>query len=418
MVHAIEFPIAVVEGDIYIAAVALIAPLAIALLHYQWPALKGASTVLAFVGLAVVLFGFLAAAYAAVITTKSPPQEPTWVVDILVISALGVLTAVLFGAAAGKITGNFRLRAFSGVVLASIFLAAIILWTASTRGLPGERIAVPQYPRALAAGQRNIWIAHRDGLVSRVDPDSRSMVGRPTRLPIAEDAELFHVAVGFDAVWVTDTSGKLWKLREDTGQLLTAEPIQLGNGPGEIAIGEQKVWLNNHLAGDLVQVDPDSHKVRRQSFKEVLRAADVALGQQHVWLTDDMRDQVAKVTAGRRPQVVEVTPVTGDPNDILVTEDGVWVTYYTARRLASVQPGRPPAVRTAPIGYQPSGLAAFGGSIWVTNYAENTAVEVAAGGMERKGSIDVAVGPSDIASGFGALWITSFDAAKLTRYVP
>jgi streptogramin lyase len=63
-----------------------------------------------------------------------------------------------------------------------------------------ERIAVGRAPKGIAAAPSGIWVANSGGSVSRIDPNSDIVLGKP----IVVEGQLNAIAVGLGAVWVTN----------------------------------------------------------------------------------------------------------------------------------------------------------------------------------------------------------------------
>jgi DNA-binding beta-propeller fold protein YncE len=61
-------------------------------------------------------------------------------------------------------------------------------------------IPVGRGPEGIAAASNGIWVANSSGSVSRIDPRSRKVVGKP--IPV--EGRLNAIAVGFGTVWVTN----------------------------------------------------------------------------------------------------------------------------------------------------------------------------------------------------------------------
>jgi DNA-binding beta-propeller fold protein YncE len=154
-------------------------------------------------------------------------------------------------------------------------------------------IDVGASPAGIAAGEAAVWVAvPRDdcaGQVVRIDPATNNVAAR---IPI--DGYPSDLAVGFGSVWV---EGVL--CTEDDGDVAT-----------------------------ITRIDPETNTAVAAAAvgSESARSADVAVGEGAVWVTvsdPDVREVVRIDPATDR--IVARIPVEGDPRDIVVGEEGVWV---------------------------------------------------------------------------------------------
>jgi YVTN family beta-propeller protein len=130
------------------------------------------------------------------------------------------------------------------------------------------------------------------------------------------------VAVGADAVWVSDQAGgRLVRIDPQIDQV--TQPINVGTGPGAIAVGYRSVWVANTLDGTVSRIDPQTN------------------------------------------EVTATIPVGDGPTGIAVGAGGVWVANQYAGTLARIDPVADAVVRTIRVGNQPQGLAIAGGLVWV-----------------------------------------------------
>ena len=68
---------------------------------------------------------------------------------------------------------------------------------------------------------------------------------------------------GTDAVWVVESGGpSVSRISPDTN-VRSSRPIEVGNGPAGIAVGEGDVWVTNRFDGTISRIDPDSGRGRR-----------------------------------------------------------------------------------------------------------------------------------------------------------
>lgn len=117
------------------------------------------------------------------------------------------------------------------------------------------------YPTALAGGLGAMWVVDTGGYLYRLDPLSAAVLKQAT-INVANvdvtNAALVPaaVAVGADAVWVTDASGnKAWKV--DAAGAVTGS-VEVGRFPVAIASAGGSIWVAAQNDDTLAQIEPSS----------------------------------------------------------------------------------------------------------------------------------------------------------------
>jgi YVTN family beta-propeller protein len=198
--------------------------------------------------------------------------------------------------------------------------------TVSNRTSVGN--VVPGGPGFVAARGGTVWVAPSSGLLSRLDATDARVVGRidPNSGPAA-------VALGAEAVWVTDSEANTVTRIDPTG-LLT--PIPVGRGPGGIAVGAGGVWVTDALDDAVVRIDPVTRAVT--TTIPVGRApAGIAVGDGSVWVANSGDGTVTRIDPSN-PGATTTIPVGGSPQGVAVEGGRVWVTV--AMQTIAARPGR------------------------------------------------------------------------------
>ena len=114
---------------------------------------------------------------------------------------------------------------------------------------------IPGGSGSVATRGSEVWVAPSSGLLSRLSPRSARVVQR-----IDPNGGQTAVAVGPDAVWITDASEQASTVtRVDPTGALT--PIAVGRGPSGIAVGEGAVWVAVSLGDSVVRIDTGTRAV-------------------------------------------------------------------------------------------------------------------------------------------------------------
>jgi DNA-binding beta-propeller fold protein YncE len=98
-------------------------------------------------------------------------------------------------------------------------------------------------PLAVATGAAAVWVVSRDGVVVRVDPDSRRVVARIEPETGAEES--LDIAVGSRFVWVTNrAANSVSKIDSRTNRLVRASPLgRVGVVPCGVAAAADAIWV-------------------------------------------------------------------------------------------------------------------------------------------------------------------------------
>lgn len=170
-------------------------------------------------------------------------------------------------------------------------------------------------PGSVATRGRAVWVAPSFGLLSRLDPQTSTVVQR-----IDPNTGPTGIAVGADAVWVTDSNANTVTRIDPTG-LLT--PIAVGHGPSGIAVGTKSVWVADTLDDAVVRLDPSTHAVT--TTVPVGRSpTGIAADTDSVWVANSGDGTVTRIDAltGRVRKTIEVG---GSPQGISLANGRVWV---------------------------------------------------------------------------------------------
>ncbi|MEP6910414.1 MAG: ABC transporter substrate-binding protein [Actinomycetota bacterium] len=191
---------------------------------------------------------------------------------------------------------------------------------------------VPGGPGSVAARGSTVWAAPSSGLLSRLHPRSAQVLQR-----IDPNAGMTAVAVGPDAVWITDsTEAANTVVRIDPTGLAT--PIAVGHGPSGIAVGAGAVWVADSLDDSVVRIDPATRAVTT-TVPVGGSPVGIAVGEGSVWVANSRDGTVTRIDATTATPI-ETIKVGGSPQAVAVANGHVWVTVQPAvRELQVPSPG-------------------------------------------------------------------------------
>ena len=155
-------------------------------------------------------------------------------------------------------------------------------------------------PGSAAAPGDSVWIAPSTGLLTRLDPSTGRVVQT-----IDPNAGPAAVAVGADAVWVTDSDANTVTRVDPTG-LLT--PIPVGHGPCAIAVGAGGVWVVDALDDAVVRIDPSTRAVTT-TIPVGRHPTGIAVGAGSVWVANSGDGTVTRIDPAARQAAATIRSV-------------------------------------------------------------------------------------------------------------
>lgn len=133
----------------------------------------------------------------------------------------------------------------------------------------------------LAAAVGSVWVAtETGGVVARVDPDTRDVVGE-----VYVAREPSSVAGGDEALWITSVVGNtLTRVEPHTNAVV--ETVKVGPRPGRLAVTPDAVWVLNRGDDSVTRVDPKTNKVVATiAVGHGVGGGDIAAGEGAVFLS-------------------------------------------------------------------------------------------------------------------------------------
>ena len=245
--------------------------------------------------------------------------------------------------------------------------------TSRDEGAVGVRIRIPGHPFRVAAGEGFVWVLNRPPrpcspaepcTVSRIDPNSNRLVGKPTRLP----ADGWDLAVGLGSVWATQFDGRLIRIDARTGRIsarISARPVYFGS---VVTVGEGFVWTGNdderNESGSVSKIDPDTNRV------------------------------VGNVTG------------LGSPQSIAFGQGAVWVADH-AGWLVKIDPTTLDVLARRRLDFGAHGVVVSGGAVYVADAHGKRLLESDPTTAKARRIVDLPVGPIHPTVGAGLLWSSS-----------
>ena len=216
-------------------------------------------------------------------------------------------------------------------------------------------------PSSVAIGEGFVWIASPlADLVQVIDPDAGRIVDN---VPVANATD---IAMGFGSVWVTDSSGSMYRIDPDSRE---AVAIPLGDPhddakPAGVAVGNGGIWIANVLARTVTHVDPRTGDEVDDIPVEPCAPEEIAVGAGSVWATCRHENVVVRIDPAT-DTVAERISVAAGPSSVAIDAEGIWVACGTAGVVDRIDP-ESHAVTHIDVRPNPRGVAAVDGQVWVT----------------------------------------------------
>jgi hypothetical protein len=218
-------------------------------------------------------------------------------------------------------------------------------------------------PVAIAGNDKGVYVADREGIVWRIDPVSRRVVGR-----IGVSGDVQDLALGFGSVWLADGSDGTVTRIDD--QLNGSQTISLGPPSGDapafwITTGRGAVWVTH---GDSVgKIDPATNHVVKTI--PMPSPAGLASGLGAVWVATGQR--LDRVTPAPRPVANQYSlpglveaPTIGRHRAWSIVYHGNGEVWEFGRRLTAAGPA---GIVDGSVGRYPLDLAVSDGAVWTVD---------------------------------------------------
>jgi YVTN family beta-propeller protein len=243
-----------------------------------------------------------------------------------------------------------------------------------------DRIGLGRIPTQLAYGRGALWVASAigdRGVVSRVDPASRAVVGSSTvRVGAGAQEDAFApptpsaLAVGSAGVFTNDLHSRLWWLMNSDQGVRTLD-LGAAHTVDGVAVTADTAWIASGADDRVLRVDMLTARVVASipiaavAQARVASPYAIAIGDGAVWVTDALSDSVSRIDPALNA-VTATIKVGSRPTRLAIGEGGVWVLNAGDGTVTRIDPRRNAAVATIPVGADATGIAAGLGGVWVT----------------------------------------------------
>jgi serine/threonine-protein kinase len=298
-------------------------------------------------------------------------------------------------------------------------VAAVVALVASLLGGGGVSVSDPipvgKGTLRLGVGAGGVWATSAaQGTLSRIDPDSLEVTGKPLRL----DPGVSGVAVGAGSVWVASPrTGEV--LRIDPIRLRVSERIAVGGKPGAIVFGGDRVWVADEGGAGITAINARGGEVYRRGIAPHIAPLRLAVGAGGLWVSSATTGAIRRVDLGEAVAGPPIQVGRG-PAGITVARGYVWVANSRSATVARVDPSVN-ARLGEPIGIEgrPGGIDAGTDVVWVANASADSISRIGIESAEVEGdAIGVGPGPGAVVVGEEAVWVANNGDGTVTRIEP
>ncbi len=233
-----------------------------------------------------------------------------------------------------------------------------------------------------------------------------------------DDERLGGLAVGFGSVWVAADyePGRLVRIDEASGTVV--DDLQLGSCPTAVAVGFGAVWVTDSDRGTVSRVDPTTNRcVETVSVGET--PMGLGVGASGVWVTDRSGDSVSMISP-MNGAVIASFGVAPGPHGIVVHGDRVWVAHMATGPSSDQITGidtRDGTVTRLDAPHTWGEIAAGFGSLWLAD-ADHDVVRRIDPSDGRTEVVGVGFGPVSLVAGPRAVWVTCMYGQTLVGIDP
>jgi YVTN family beta-propeller protein len=223
----------------------------------------------------------------------------------------------------------------------------------------GQTIGRVRRPTGITTGGDQIWAADAfDQTVTMIDAQSGDTT-RTLHMP--------SPAIGFGAgaAWVVDDIGDIVvRLDPQSGDTVATVALDAGAYPSAIAVGNDAVWVTNAGAHTVTRIDPSANAIVGSAIPLRMVPDSVGLGVHDVWIGSRASDSVLRLDP-QTNAVSATVPVCNQPRAVAADGATVWVACAGQGEVWHLDhDGKQLSV--TPVGGEPTDLIVDGGRVYVS----------------------------------------------------
>jgi virginiamycin B lyase len=185
-------------------------------------------------------------------------------------------------------------------------------------------IADPYGEISLAFGSGSVWIlTDSSGILTRIDPKVNMILAN-----INVNKHSYCATYGYNSVWITTSSDPGFVQRIDPNTNTVINTIQVGPNPRFLAAGENGIWTLNQKDGTVSHIDPNSNKLVATINAEVIGpGGDIAVGDEKVWVRGMNNTLILTIDPVENKVLTKYLPVCGS-GAVRITNNHIWISAH------------------------------------------------------------------------------------------
>jgi YVTN family beta-propeller protein len=236
------------------------------------------------------------------------------------------------------------------------------------------------------------------------------VVGRPIKI-----YEVTDVALGGGRVWAESyTTSKVFPIRDGTAGERVRVPLNPLEG---MLIHEGKLWVASSGADKVSVIDATSG-VRLRTVDVGDGPEDLAILGDSLWVLNVLDATITPLDPDTGETVGEPVEVPGHPVAIDAGFGRLWVIDCRSGSLLAVDPGSGRVVSRIETGRGSNDVVAFAGSVWVSNWRAHSVIRVDPDDAAIEAEIHAGDTPGELAGGRAGLWVTDTRGTRILRVDP
>jgi len=221
-----------------------------------------------------------------------------------------------------------------------------------------------------------------------------------------------EIAAGEEALWVIDQEhSEVLRLDPESGEVDGA-PIEVPAEPEDVAVSDGVVWVaaSDGSVASFPEADPSKPEIVGVGGEPF----GIAAFGENVWVVDPDRGSLIQIDAASA-QVVGESEVGLNPFDVAAGDEGVWVALESGAQEIDPETGEPdgdPVETPDPL----ESIAVGEGSVWASTNDENAAFLIDPEQPNDPQRFETAPGPEGIVIAAGSAWITGYLTGSVDRF--
>jgi len=315
----------------------------------------------------------------------------------------------------GRMGGRSAAWLVSGFVVFVLAMVAAVLFLLLGSDGPevSDPIAIGTPPLRLDAGPKAVWVtSEKDGTLTRLDPESGEVLGKPRRIPGAAG-----VAVGRNWTWVTvPDRGEVLRLDPISGRVL--REVKVPGEPGPIALGGGRVWVADEGGRGISAINAEGADLYRSGLPPQAPGLRLAWGDHGLWVAVANAGVVRRVDPGTL-LAGEPIRVGRGPAGLTVAGGFVWVANSREGTVSKLDPSLRSVVDSIELDGHPGGIDAGTSTVWVADREDGAVSRIGLESGEKDGDpLEVGPEPGAVAVGGDAVWVANNGDGTVTRIEP